>query len=103
MRRNLWDLKGSLDWWLVTEMWYLVASLFSAWVPPRNCLDVSGAPNTIVKALQVLWKALEKPSAQMPEGCGLGVSFSFVMPGNYMKSKEEEILEAKIGALEEDL
>ena len=51
----------------------------------------------------MVWKALEKPSAQMPEGCGLGVSFSFVMPGNYMKSKEEEILEAKIGALEEDL
>ena len=48
-----------LEGWLVMGMWYHpVASLLAAWAPPQNWPDVSGAPDTVGKALQVVGETL---------------------------------------------
>lgn len=69
--------EGVLEGWLLTGIWYLVASLLAAWALLQNCHNVSGAPDMVEKAMQVVRETLEKPSPQgSHESCGLSVSFS---------------------------
>ena len=91
--------EGVLDRWLVTRIWYMVASLLASWAPPQEWPNVSGTPDTIEKALQVVRETLEKPSSHAAERGAMGWVFllcklrqrlCFTMPQNYMNSKGEE-------------
>ena len=69
--------EGGLEGWLVTGIWYQVASLLAAGALPQNCPNVIGAPDMVEKVLQVVRETLEKQSPQDNHGSyELSVSFS---------------------------
>ena len=57
-------------------MWYPLASVLVAWapIPPQDWLHVRGTPNTVERALPVVWETLEKPSAM---AAAVGVAWCF--------------------------
>ena len=71
------SLEVSLDEWPVTEIWHTVAILLALWVPPREWPDVSGTPDTLEKALQVVGETLEQPSAGAAVGLWAVCFFQF--------------------------
>ena len=67
--------EGSLDEWLVTGMWYLVGSLLASWDQPRNWPEITDASNKIEKALRLVGKTPEQPSACEATGAMAGCFF----------------------------
>lgn len=82
---ELASLEGDLVWWLSTSMQYLLAGLLEAWASPQDWSSVSGIPNMVDKALQVVGETLEKQSSSGSDrDHRLGVSYSFV---NWMEEE----------------